>query len=304
MPTISFRWYYEEDAKRWEKAEQKGRAGKQALALLNSWRKLKAKHPDMISMECSGGRCGVGKVSEAAPPEVITPAGRAALGVEPAAPATLDDGRMKLALMPPTLASQRPRQYAVGDAVILPGLFGEVKHTITRTTDKGDRYYIAKGGDEHPYPLYADALAPYVGSELWWVTEGRAMLAAAQQRIAALEAENAALNQQRDGHDEQFLAMREALSAAGVDHIGLSVADAIAVLAAERDAALKALEPFAKAVRNDAFSRLFTCTFEKGYYWTIDLESGRHLHTDDLDRAKTVYDTLFAKPDTAQDTQS
>ena len=53
----------------------------------------------------------------------------------------------------------------------------------------------------------------------------------------SLAAQVAAVEAQRDGWAQQFLDMREALSAAGVDHIGKSIADSIRLLACERDAA-------------------------------------------------------------------
>lgn len=47
---------------------------------------------------------------------------------------------------------------------------------------------------------------------------------------------------ERAGHAQQFQDMREALSAAGVDHIGKSVAEAITLLAKQRDDALALVE--------------------------------------------------------------
>lgn len=63
-------------------------------------------------------------------------------------------------------------------------------------------------------------------------------VAALQRQLADAQARDRAAD---CGHGEQFLEMREALTAAGIDHIGLSVAESIKALVRQRDAAKSAL---------------------------------------------------------------
>lgn len=51
MPTISIRFYYQEDVDKWLRAEQRGRIGPRQKALLNHWRALKQQYPDLKRFE-------------------------------------------------------------------------------------------------------------------------------------------------------------------------------------------------------------------------------------------------------------
>lgn len=70
----------------------------------------------------------------------------------------------------------------------------------------------------------------------------QAALAERDARVMELEAEREVYERESRGHGEQFLAMRQELSAAGVDHIGKSVAESIGLLAKERDGIQETLE--------------------------------------------------------------